>query len=167
MLTHYEIPHQVIELRDDFKQVRRASIKAQCKFTRPFNLRADYPGQALEITCRNIGALDRRRYSIPAASLEVSVLEEFTKMLLGYLAPALDVFADLGGTLKPLVQAVPGDVMPAALGGSASPSYAIEETICSGVIGMARTRTPMALKTALPIAAPTGPCAASPAPTEG
>ena len=69
--------------------------------------------------------------------------------------------------MKPLVQADPGDMRPISLGGSASPAYAIAKTICSGVIGMARTRTPIALNTALPIAAPTGPWAASPAPTEG
>lgn len=93
MLADYEIPYQVTELRDDFKQVRRASVEAQFKFICSFNLRADYPGQLLDLTCRNIGALGRRRYSIPAASLEVSVLEEFSKMLLGYPAPAMDAFA--------------------------------------------------------------------------
>ncbi len=44
---------------------------------------------------------------------------------------------------------------------------AIARTIASAVIGISRTRTPIASNTALPIAAATGPCVASPAPTDG
>ena len=92
-LVDYDLPHEVTELRDDFGKVRRANIEVTFKIVCSFKLRADYPGQVVDLTCRNIGALGRRRYSIPIASLEISVLEEFTRMLLGYPAPALDAFA--------------------------------------------------------------------------
>lgn len=92
MLADYEIPFDVQAVKDDFKQVRRATFEAQIKFICTFNLRADYATQAVDLTSRNVGALGRRRYRIPAEALEVSLLEEFSKLVLGYPTTALDAF---------------------------------------------------------------------------
>ena len=92
LLEDYEIPFDMTAIKDDFNQVRRATLDVQMKFICAFNLRADYAAQAVELTSRNIGDLGRRRFRIPADAFEVSLLEEFSKLILGYPTTALDPF---------------------------------------------------------------------------
>ncbi len=93
LLESYEIPFDMTAIKDDFNQVRRATLDVQMKLICSFNLQPDYAAQTVELNSRNIGPLGRRRYRIPATAFEVSLLEEFSKLILGYPTAALDAFA--------------------------------------------------------------------------
>jgi hypothetical protein len=52
-------------------------------------LRADITGQAVDINCRNIGPLGRRRYRVTLGMLDDTLFEELSKVMLGHFSPLL------------------------------------------------------------------------------
>ena len=93
ILTEYEMRYQVAETRSDFDQVTRAVVDIEIKFGCAITLRADYTMQRVDLACRNIGPLGRRRYQVPAAMLSDEFFEELSKVMLGYPSALVERFA--------------------------------------------------------------------------
>ena len=93
LLTEHEMKYQVAETRNDFAQVTRAAFDVEIKFICALTLRADYASQSVDLACRNIGPLGRRRYQVPASMLSDEFFEELSKVMLGYPSAMVERFA--------------------------------------------------------------------------
>ena len=93
LLTEHEMKVQVVETRNDFAQVTRAAFDVEIKFICALTLRADYASQSVDLACRNIGPLGRRRYQVPASMLSDEFFEELSKLILGYPSALVERFA--------------------------------------------------------------------------
>ena len=93
ILAEHEMRFDMSDTRNDFKQVIRASFNVEIKFTCALTLRADYATQTVDLACRNIGPLGRRRFHVPASMLSDELFEELTKLMLGYPSAMIERFA--------------------------------------------------------------------------
>ena len=53
----------------------------------------DTLGSSVDLACRNIGPLGRRRYVVPAATLSDEFFEELSKVMLGYPSALVERFS--------------------------------------------------------------------------
>ena len=93
ILTEREMQYQVTETRNDFAQITRAVVDIEIKFGCAITMRADYAKQSVDLACRNIGPLGRRRYVVPAAMLSDEFFEELSKVMLGYPSALVERFS--------------------------------------------------------------------------
>ena len=93
ILTEHEMQFTMTDTRNDFKQVIRAAFDVEIKFICSLTLRTEYAAQSVDIACRNIGALGRRRVQVPAAMLSDEFFEELTKIMLGYPSTLVERFS--------------------------------------------------------------------------
>ncbi|HEY4370673.1 MAG TPA: serine/threonine-protein kinase [Burkholderiales bacterium] len=88
VLDSHEVKYDCQEIKNDFKQILRATFNFEFKFICSLTLKANYAEGFADVTCRNIGPLGRSRYLVPAAELDVAFFEELSKLMLGFPSTA-------------------------------------------------------------------------------
>ncbi len=89
LLEEHEMTFKMKETRNPSGTVIHAGFEYQPRVVCAMTLRADITGQAVDINCRNIGPLGRRRYRVTMGMLDDTLFEELSKVMLGHFSPLL------------------------------------------------------------------------------
>ena len=89
LLDEQEIKYKIKETRDAKGEVTHAGFEYDLRILCAMTLRPDVTGQAIDIVCRNIGPLGRRRYRVLTSMLGDGLYEELSKTMLGHFSALL------------------------------------------------------------------------------
>ncbi len=89
LLDEQEMKYKIKETRNTSGEVTHAGFEYDLRIICAMTLRPDVTGQAIDIVCRNIGPLGRRRYRVLTSMLGDSLYEELSKTMLGHFSALL------------------------------------------------------------------------------
>ena len=89
LLDEHEMKYKIKETRNVAGTVTHAGFEYELRIICAMTLRPDVTGQAIDIACRNIGPLGRRRYRVLTSMMNDELYEELSKMMLGHFSALL------------------------------------------------------------------------------
>ncbi len=89
LLDEQEMKYKIKETRNTSGEVTHAGFDYDLRIICAMTLRPDVTGQAIDIACRNIGPLGRRRYRVLANMMGDGLYEELSKTMLGHFSALL------------------------------------------------------------------------------
>ncbi len=89
LLDEHEMKYKIKETRNAAGTVTHAGFEYELRIICAMTLRPDVTGQAIDIACRNIGPLGRRRYRVLTSMMNDELYEELSKMMLGHFSALL------------------------------------------------------------------------------
>ena len=89
LLDQHEMKYKIKETRNVAGTVTHAGFEYELRIICAMTLRPDVTGQAIDIACRNIGPLGRRRYRVLTSMMNDELYEELSKMMLGHFSALL------------------------------------------------------------------------------
>ena len=89
LLDEQEMKYKIKETRNTSGEVTHAGFEYDLRIICAMTLRPDVTGQAIDIVCRNIGPLGRRRYRVLTSMLGDGLYEELSKTMLGHFSALL------------------------------------------------------------------------------